>query len=105
LPLVLEFSFSDILVGSLLIGVVPGEHIARETVVIIEQEFDDGVGLTVGDTVAQARLQAISDNTPQKTNYYGVDNSFQYQTDTNVRVFLATGAPTKGYATVIVYLD
>lgn len=105
LPLVLNFAFSEILGGSLLIGAVPGEHIVRETVFIVEDEFDDGVGFTVGDSSAQARLMAIADNTPQQKNQYGVSNCFQYPTDTNVLVFLATGTPTKGYATVMVYLD
>jgi len=103
-PLVIEISDSDY-PGPILLGRVPEGYIVRETIVEIIESFNDGVGITVGDPVAHARLQAIGDNHPTVEDYYNVNNCYQYDAATNLFVYFPTGIPTKGYARVIVYLN
>ncbi len=104
LPIVVDFTHTDF-PGPLLIGMVPAGHIVRETVIDVQEEFDGGVTMTVGDMVAQARLQVTSDNRPTAVHHYNVNNVYEYATDTDVYVFFPSGTPTTGSAKITVFLD
>lgn len=103
-PLSVEFTFSD-LPGPISLGTVPATHVINKTIVEVQEAFDGGVQITVGDVVGQARLQTIVDNKPTVVNHYEVNNSYEYDTDTEIFVFFPAGTPTTGRAKIIVYLD
>jgi len=106
LPLAIEFTFAEVSGGPLKIGTVPFGHTVRETVVQILEVFDGGLGITVGDSAAQARFQAITDNKPTHVNHYNVNNVFDgYTSDTEIFVYFPVGNPTTGRAKITVFLD
>jgi len=104
LPLVVDFTHVD-LPGPLLIGEVPAGHIVKNTVVWIREAFDGGLEITVGDLLAQARLQTTADNQAEYVDHFNVNNVHEYETNTDVYVFFPTGTPTTGRGRVIVFLD
>jgi hypothetical protein len=87
------------------LGQISAGYIVRETIVDIQEVFDGSVGITVGDMVAQGRLQVIADNNPTLVNRYNVNNVEEYATDTDLYVFFPAGTPTTGRARVLVYID
>jgi hypothetical protein len=103
-PLVKSFSWSDVAGGNLLLGTCPAGYLVDKTIVHIQTEFDGNVQITVGDMVAQARLQAIADNAPSAAGYYEVNNSYEYVAQTDIYVFFPGGSPTVGQGRVLVYL-
>lgn len=103
-PLKVDFAFSD-LPGPISLGFVAAGHLVNKTIIDIESPFDGGTQITVGDSVAQARLQAIGDNFPEYANFYEVNNSYEYDTTTEIFVFFPAGTPTTGNGRVIIYLD
>ena len=104
-PLVADFDWSDVAGGSVLLGTCPAGHIVDKTIVSIENAFNGGVQITVGDSVAQARLQAIIDNVPYVSSYYEVNNSYEYTATTELKIFFPGGNPTAGSGRVLIYLD
>jgi len=106
LPLVADFGFADVPSGSVSLGVLPPGHIVRETVVEILDPFNGGTAITVGDAAAQARFQAVSDNSPERANHYNVNNVFEgYATETEIFVYFPAGSPTSGSGKVTVFVD
>jgi len=103
-PLVAEFTHTDF-PGPVLVGVIPATHVVRDTVVEIQSPFDGGVTITVGDAVAQGRLQTVADNRPQRIDYYNVNNVYEYSVDTEVYVYFPSGTPTQGRARVVIFVD
>ncbi len=103
-PLRVDFLFSD-LPGPISIGFVKAGHLVDRTIIDIQSPFDGATQITVGDSVAQARLQAVGDNWPGRTNFYEVNNSYEYATMTEVFVFFPAGTPTTGSGRAIIYLD
>lgn len=102
--LVLDFTFADV-PGPVKIGTVRSGHLVRNTVVRIDTAFDGGLELTIGDMIAQGRLQTISDNQPEFVNHWNVNNVYEYTSTTDVYIFFPNGTPTQGVGRVIVYLD
>lgn len=104
LPLVKDFSWADVALGSMSLGICPSGHLVDKTVIEIKTAFNGGVQMTVGDVVAQGRLMVIADNKPNVANHYEVNNSFEYVADTEIFIFFPGGIPTIGIGRVIVYL-
>jgi len=104
-PLVAEFTFVDVSPGgSVLAGTVPAGYRAVDSVVEIDVGFDAGTQITVGDAVAQARLQAIVDNDPSVAGAYETDNNEKYASDTAISVYFPAGNPTVGVGRAIIYI-
>ena len=104
-PLVVDFDFNDISSGSLVAGTILAGYIAREVLLEITTPFDGGVQITIGDSVAQARLMAIADNDPTTADGYIVPNHYEYGSDTEVRVYFPGGSPTIGVGRAIIYVE
>lgn len=102
--LLVDFDFSDVLGGSVVIGTCIEGRVVSEVALLIEDDFDGGVAITIGDDVAQARFQAVADNNPEKVNTYQASVHHEYTSDTEIKVFFPAGAPTKGSGRAIVYL-
>lgn len=102
--LTVDFSFADI-PGPVKIGTVRAGHIVRNTVVRIDTVFDGGLELTVGDAIAQARLQAVTDNQPEHAQDWNVNNVYEYTTTTEIFVYFPNGTPTQGAGRIMVFLD
>jgi len=103
-PLVLDFTFADH-PGPVLIGNVGAGRMIRETVLLIEDAFDGNIEITIGDMLAQGRLQTVYDNYPDHVDRYNVSNCVDYAVDTDVYLFFPVGIPTVGSGRVIVFLD
>lgn len=103
LPLVTEFDWNDVVGGSLLIGKCIAEHLIEKTTIEITTPFNNGFQVTVGDIVAQGRLQTATDNTAEISGSYEVVNNYSYPIDTNIFLFFPGGIPTIGNGRVIVY--
>ena len=102
--LILDFSFADF-PGPIKIGTVRSGHVVRNTVVRIDTAFDGGSEMTVGDMLAQARLQAVSDNQPEFVNHWNVNNAYEYTTTTDIYLFFPNGTPAQGVGRIYVFLD
>jgi hypothetical protein len=46
----------------------------------------------------------VADNVPSSANHYEVNNSFEYGSDTEIKVFFPGGMPSTGEGKVVVYL-
>jgi hypothetical protein len=102
LPLVVEVDNTT--VSPLLLGVVTAGQVVRECVIEVTSALPPGVAFTVGDTLAQGRFQAASDNIPTEEETYPTWPNYQYSSDTSVYVYI-TGTITTGAARVILYLN
>lgn len=104
-PIFVDFDYTDFTGGpvALLIGKMLKDVYCNSCVVDIIDAFDGGVTLTVGDMVAQGRLQIVADNFPGIVDQYETRPNYAYSVSTDVYVFL-TGTPTVGSGRVVVYL-
>lgn len=102
-PLVIEFDFSDV-PSQIFMGKVLKEYLISVCLVDIQQAFDDGVAITVGDLVAQGRFQAATDNDPTHAEQYHREVNFSYALDTDAYVFIS-GFSAVGHGRVILYLE
>jgi hypothetical protein len=104
-PLVVDFDWSDVSGGNLLMGICPAGHLIDKTVIDVSVPFDGSLQITVGDSVAQGRLQAASDNVPDEVGRYEARNDYEYALDTEIFLFFPSGIPTIGSGRAIVYFD
>lgn len=102
-PLVVDFDWSDVAGGDVVVGKLLEGHIVEHAVVRITSPFDGGTQITVGDAVAQGRLQVISDNDPLTAGEYRTSPNYEYLVDTEIKVFFSAGSPTTGAGKVIIY--
>jgi hypothetical protein len=105
LPLVVDFDWSDVAGGSVSMGLCRAGHLINKTTVEIIEAFNGGLGITIGDSVAQGRLQAVADNVPEEVSHYEVVNNYEYVSETAIFLFFPNGTPTVGRGRAIVYFD
>jgi hypothetical protein len=99
---VVEFIFSDI-GAPIPLGKMFADYVAHTCIVEIKEAFDGGTTITVGDSVAQGRFHAGSDNHPDHVGEYEHESNFSYGVETETYIFVS-GIPTTGRARVILYL-
>lgn len=100
----ISFTAADLAGGVLAIGTVqPGVRVDR-VAVVIDEAFDGGTQLTVGDAEAQARLMAAAENDPGVAGKYTADVDHEYSAETTINLYLAAGTPVTGSGQVIIYL-
>ena len=100
-----SFSFNDVSPGTnILLGIVPQGVAVEEVALVINEAFDGGVEISIGDSVAQARLMTKHQNNPAVTFDYKRDVDYRYTVETEIYVYFITGNPTQGSAEVFVYL-
>jgi len=105
LPLVVDFEWSDVAGGSVSMGLCRAGHLINKTTVEIIEAFNGGTEITIGDSVAQGRLQAVADNVPEEVSHYEVVNNYGYVSETTIFLFFPNGTPTVGKGRAIVYFD
>ena len=97
-----SFSFADY-PGPVSIGLIPvGSNILKTFIEVISV-FDAGVQVTVGDSVAMARLMAVGDSRLTRAVTYEADSGYTYTSDTAVNLYFVGVVPTMGTGRVVVY--
>jgi len=89
--------------GPVTIGEVPTGSLIEKTVLEVQTPFNNGVNASVGETAAQARLMATSDNRLNKAGSYLAENDYLCPAAMTVKVYFSGTTPTVGVGRVIVY--
>ena len=89
--------------GPVVIGEIPAGSTIEKTVLEVQTQFNNGVQVTVGETSAQARLMATSDNRLNKLGSYLAENDYLCPSAMGVKVYFSGTTPTVGVGRVIVY--
>lgn len=98
-------SFIDVTPGiPILLGVAPAGSAVEECAVKINESFDGGTLISVGDVDVHARFMAADENKPQITGTYKNDVDFRYTAEKEIYVYFPAGTPTQGEAEIFVYL-
>jgi hypothetical protein len=89
--------------GPVTIGTIPVGSTIEKTILEVQSPFDNGIQVSVGETIAMARLMAVSDNRLDIVESFRVENDYLCPSVMTVRVYFVGIAPTVGLGRVIVY--
>lgn len=96
------FQWSDT-PGPVLIGEIPTGSLIEKTVLEVQTPFNNGVDVTVGESSAQARLMATTDNRLNKAGSYLAENDYLCSSAMTVMVYFSGTTPTVGIGRVVIY--
>lgn len=102
--LVAEFDHTAWVTGWVSLGISPADRSIGVCVVDVLDPFNGGALCTVGDPVAQGRLQSASQNDLEFENRYHTEPDYIYTADQQLYVYFS-GAPNKGRGRVLIYLS
>jgi hypothetical protein len=98
-----EFLFSDLTTDSISLGTIKVNQTIDEVVLIIEEEFDNGLQISLGTDLAQGLLITVNDNYTDIINQYSIECNQTFTTDTEIKLFLFNySGLTKGKGKVII---
>lgn len=95
-------SFADFVTGYKSIGNIPADRRVHKVSVLITSAFNVGT-MTIGESAAHGRLMIAADNNLLSVNEYHTEPDYKYLTETEIKAWFETGAPTQGSATIIIY--
>ncbi|RLB91224.1 MAG: hypothetical protein DRH10_02360 [Deltaproteobacteria bacterium] len=99
-----DFDFNDVGPSGLIIGGIPDSSNVHSTFLDITEEFDNGLGFTIGTQASQALLMRIDENSPDVVNQYMVANNLALTGTETIRLFSVYAvAPTQGTGRATVY--
>ena len=98
-----EFTFSDLITDYISLGIIKANQSIDEVVLIIENEFDNNLQISLGTDSAQGLLMTVTDNCTDVINQYGIECNQTFTTDTEIKMFLFNySGLTKGKGKVII---
>lgn len=100
----ITFNFNDLIAGSKIIGKVSPLKILERIDLIIENKFDSGVTISVGDSDNNFRIMNINENKPQHPSVYEKSLNYKYNTTTDVYLYF-NGISTTGNGIVILHFN
>jgi len=89
--------------GPVTIGVVPAGSTIEKTILEVQLPFNNGIQVSIGETIAMARLMAVSDNRLDVVESFRVENGYLCPVPMTIRVYFVGIAPTVGVGRVLVY--
>jgi len=98
----IDFNFSDTFPK--LIGNVPNNLNISEVEIEIITLFDDGILLTIGDSIDNEQLMSSLENEPQVALKFSKDSDYKYSVATDIYLYIS-GIPTQGSGKIRVYFD
>lgn len=102
--LAVTFDYSDFASGAKVIGTIPSNKTIFRCVLRVNNIFDNGAGVTIGDDTAQARLMALAGNEPDNIADYIEEPDYKYLTSTALKLYLSN-SPTQGSGEAIIYFN
>lgn len=99
----IDFDYSDLVSGNKVIGTIPADKRVIKTSVLVTTAFDDNAKMTIGDAVGIGRLATHTDIRLESEKNYDIELEVKYATATELKLYHASGAPTIGEGTVIIY--
>lgn len=100
-----KITFNDVAPGGqVLLGEVPTGTAVEACTVKINESFDAGTQISVGDAANNTRFMTIAENIPRIVGTYKSDVDTKYTDATDIYVYFAAGTPTQGEAEIFVYL-
>lgn len=99
-----EFDETDFAAGSKTIGVAKSGMRVERVSLIIDEAFDGGAQITIGDVSAQGRFVASLGATASIISTYTTFPDYSYASDTDVKLFFPAGTPTTGHGLAILYI-
>lgn len=98
-----DFDYSDLVSGDKVIGTIPADKRVIKTSVLVTTAFDDSAKMTIGDAVGIGRLATHTDIRLESEKSYDIELEIKYATATELKLYHASGTPTVGEGTVIIY--
>lgn len=98
-----DFDYSDLNSGDIVIGDIPANKRVFKTSVLVETEFDDDTKITIGDDVANGRLATVKDTELEVSTSYDIELEIKYVAVTSLKIYKANGTPSTGSGTAIIY--
>lgn len=99
----IDFDYSDLVSGNKVIGTIPADKRVIKTSVLVTTAFDDNAKMTIGDAVGIGRLATHTDIRLESEKNYDIELEVKYATATELKLYHASGTPTVGEGTVIIY--
>lgn len=100
----IDFDHTDLTTGSSkLIGAIPPNTRVFKAVVIIHNVFDNNAEITLGDSGGAGKLATVIDTDLEVDTSYDIELEVKYTTETELYLYQASGLPTTGNGTVIIY--
>lgn len=103
--LLAQFDFTAWSTGWVSLGTCSAGRSSAICVVDVKEPFNGGAQITVGDPVAQGRLQVVSGNDLSQVYRYHSNPDHVYSVDQQLYIYMSAGAPTAGSGQVLVYLS
>lgn len=103
LALFMSITAADWIAGSKLVGALPAGSRSLLIAVDVTTPFNGGAQCTVGDAAAAARLLTIDESNLTLTETFQTFRGVAFAALTNIRVYFASGTPTQGVGSIIIY--
>lgn len=98
-----DFDYSDLVAGDKVIGIIPKNKRVFKTSVLVTTAFDDDAKMTVGDDDANGILAMSKDTALGIEKSYDIELEIKYSNSKELKLYNASGTPTQGEGTVIIY--